>query len=93
MERHPQDAEKAIVTMYANVCEPDAEGVVTYDAYQAVVRWHDELAMQVAVNASAWLEAVKSMDTAALVQEAADAAIAENEAAIDELLLLMGGVE
>ena len=91
VERHPQDAEKAIVTMYADVGEPDTDGAYLFDAYRVVVRWSDDLAMRVAANASAWLDAAKSMDTVALVQEAADVAIAENEAAIDELLLLIGG--
>lgn len=91
VERHPQKTDTAIVTLYDNVGEPNSDGVYTYDVYQVAVPWRDDLTMRVAAHTSDWLATAKSMDATQAVQEAADVTIAENEAAIDELLLLIGG--
>lgn len=61
MQRHPQQPDKAIVTLRENVVTVD-ENTVTYDEYIVIVPWHDNLTMDVAKNVAQWLASARSME-------------------------------
>lgn len=84
VQRHPQQPDKAIVTLRENVVTVD-ENTVTYDEYIVIVPWYDNLTMEVAKNVDQWLASARSMEPSAATLAVAAEELADMQNALDIL--------